>query len=55
MKKTITTLLLGCSVAFSSWGAPSILDIKHSITDDNVIAPESFETKTRELEENFYR
>lgn len=54
MKKTITTLLLGCSVAFSSWGAPSILDIKHSITDDNVIAPESFETKTRELEENFY-
>ncbi len=33
---------------------PSVLDIKHSITDDNVIAPESFETKTRELEENFY-
>lgn len=34
--------------------APSILDIKHSITDNNIIAPESFETKTRELEQNFY-
>lgn len=34
--------------------APSILDIKHSITDDNIIPPESFETKCRELEESFY-
>ena len=34
--------------------ATSILDIKYSITDDNVVPPESFETKTRELEENFY-
>lgn len=34
--------------------APSILDIKHSLTDNNIVPPESFETKTRELEENFY-
>lgn len=37
-----------------AYAAPSILDIKHSITDDNIIAPESFETRTRELNENFY-
>lgn len=33
---------------------PSILELRHSITDDNIIAPESFETQTRLLEENFY-
>lgn len=54
MKKTISTLLLASAFSIAAWGAPSILDIKHSISDDNVIAPESFETKTRELEENFY-
>lgn len=40
--------------SLSAMAAPSILDIKHSITDNNIIAPESFETKTRELEQNFY-
>ncbi len=53
MKKNLLTLLIGCA-ALSSAAAPSILDIKRSITDNNIIAPESFETKTRELEENFY-
>lgn len=49
-----------CSAAALTTATPasskvaSILDIKHSITDDNVIPPESFETKTLELEENFY-
>lgn len=32
----------------------NILDIKHSIKDDNVVAPESFETQTRDLEANFF-
>ncbi|MBD5254981.1 MAG: transglycosylase SLT domain-containing protein [Barnesiella sp.] len=32
----------------------SILDLKHSITDDNVVPPESFETDTRKLEESFF-
>lgn len=45
-------LVIGFSVLSSR--ADSILDVKHSITNDNVVAPESFETKTRELEENFY-
>ena len=34
--------------------APSVLDIKHSISDDNIVPPESFETKVRELQENFF-
>ena len=55
MKKTFLTLiLLALSSAPAALGAPSILDIKESITDDNIIAPESFETQTRLLEENFY-
>lgn len=53
MKKIYTTALLGMATLMAS-AAPSILDIKHSITDDNIIPPESFETKTRELEENFF-
>ncbi len=51
-KSIIVGLVLGLSALMSE--AASILDIKHSITNDNVVAPESFETKTRELEENFY-
>lgn len=52
MNKLLITLITA-SVALSLQ-ARSILDIKHSITDDNIVPPESFETKTRELEENFY-
>lgn len=53
IRRFCTMLTIGL-VALSAVAAPSILDIKHSITDNNIIAPESFETKTRELEENFY-
>lgn len=53
MKKLLARIAL---LAFSlpALASPSILDIKHSITDDNIIAPESFETKSRDLRENFY-
>ncbi len=55
MKKSILATLLAVGLsAFTSLSARSILDIKQSITDDNIIAPESFETQTRQLEENFY-
>lgn len=54
MKKVILTTLFGLGIALCASGVSSILEIKHSITDDNVIAPESFETQTRLLEENFY-
>ncbi len=56
MKQTFITLILGLSgsLMVSAASLPSILELRHSITDDNIIAPESFETQTRLLEENFY-
>lgn len=54
MKNRISSLLISLATAAYAMAAPSILDIKHSITDDNIIPPESFETKCRELEESFY-
>lgn len=53
MKRLLARIAI---LAFSlpALASPSILDIKHSITDDNIIAPESFETKSRDLRENFY-
>lgn len=46
-------LALSSAMAFAA-PAPSVLDIKHSLRDDNVRPPESFETQSRELEENFF-
>lgn len=54
MKKTILSIALATISLSVGAKALSILDIKHSISDDNVIAPESFETKTTELRENFF-
>ncbi|MDE5733879.1 MAG: transglycosylase SLT domain-containing protein, partial [Duncaniella sp.] len=54
MKQTLMSLALALGATLSAWAGPSILDLKHSITDNNIIAPESFETQTRLLEENFY-
>ena len=55
MKKSLLATLLAVSLsALAPLSARSILDIKQSITDDNIIVPESFETQTRQLEENFY-
>lgn len=55
MKKSILATLFAVGLSsICTISARSILDIKQSITDDNIIAPESFETQTRLLEENFY-
>lgn len=56
MKKTISALLILATATLSNlvMAGPSILDLKHSITDNELVPPESFETKARELEENFY-
>lgn len=55
MNKSILVAVFAVGLnAMSVMGAQSILEIKNSITDDNIIAPESFETQTRLLEENFY-
>ncbi len=53
MKRPILTIL-AAGIALAMHAGPSVLDIKHSITDNNVVAPESFETKTRQLRENYY-
>ncbi len=54
MKRILTSSLL----AAVSWAAimagPSILDIKHSISDPNAVPPESFETKTLEMAQGFF-
>ncbi|MDE6485351.1 MAG: transglycosylase SLT domain-containing protein [Duncaniella sp.] len=54
MKHHLIAFCTSIMLSAGAWAAPSILDIKHSITDDNVVPPESFETRTRELAENFY-
>ncbi len=53
MKKPILTIIVA-GIALALHAGPSVLDIKHSITDNNVVAPESLETKTRQLRENYY-
>lgn len=54
MKKTFLTLLASICLGGMASAASSILELRHSISDNNIIAPESFETQTRLLEENFY-
>ena len=55
MKKIIFSLIIAAiGAAAQAAAVPSILELRHSISDNNIIAPESFETQTRILEENFY-
>lgn len=55
MRKILIAALLAFSAATTQAApAPSVLDIKHSLRDDNVRPPESFETQSRMLEENFF-
>lgn len=53
MKKTLISLLVGCASLIASAG-PSILSIKQSITDDAIVYPESFETDTHKMMQNWY-
>ena len=50
----IAITLASLALPSTAFGVPSILDLRHSISDDHIVPPESFETKVRELEENFY-
>lgn len=61
MRKLFSTVIITAATAAAVAApgpapapAPSILDIKHSLRDDNVRPPESFETQARILEENFF-
>jgi membrane-bound lytic murein transglycosylase D len=54
MKKVITSFIIACSAAFSAYAAPSILSLKNSISDNSIIYPESFETDTHKMLQNWY-
>lgn len=53
MKKLVTLFLAGCT-AIAAVAAPSILTLKQSITDNSIIYPESFETDTHKMMQNWY-
>lgn len=55
MKKTIITLLLGCmAISITATPASGILTLKESITDNAIVYPESFETDTHKMMQNWY-
>ena len=55
LKTILLSIVAVATTAISAVAAPpSILDLKHSITDENVVPPESFETKTSDLEKSFF-
>ena len=57
MKKTLLILALACTGMMAT-AAPAkqqnVLDLKHSITDDAIIYPESFEADTQKMLESWY-
>lgn len=53
MKILATLFLAGCT-AIAAVAAPSILTLKQSITDNSIIYPESFETDTHKMMQNWY-
>ncbi|WP_245207080.1 lytic transglycosylase domain-containing protein [Barnesiella sp. WM24] len=53
MKKLVTLFIAGCA-AVAAVAAPSILTLKQSITDNSIIYPESFETDTHKMMQNWY-
>lgn len=53
MKKLIFSLLFACS-AFGLSAKPTLLNIKETITDNSIVPPESFETDTYKMKQNWY-
>lgn len=56
MKGRLFTLIIAGVSAVSSFAAPrpTLLSIKETITDNSIVFPESFETDTKELMQNWY-
>ncbi len=56
MQKAILTSLIAVGAAMAAWAAPAptILTIKETISDTAIVYPESFETDTRAMRENWY-
>ena len=50
------TLLSAALVVMATWAGPrnNILTLKQSITDNDIVFPESFETDTHEMMQNWY-
>lgn len=53
MKKVISSIIIVCAAVTAS-AAPSILSLKHSISDNSITYPESFETDTHKMLQNWY-
>ncbi len=55
-KGRILTVIFSGLIAISSWAKPSptLLSIKETITDNSIVYPESFETNTKEMMQNWY-
>ncbi len=51
--KPLATLLMVATM-FTASAAPSILTLKHTISDDSITFPESFETDTHKMLQNWY-
>lgn len=56
MKKNLLhIILLGAAAIISpAAGAQTVLDLKHSITDSNIVYPESFEADTQKMMQGWY-
>jgi len=56
MMRQYLTLLSVALIAMATWAGPrnNILTLKQSITDNDIVFPESFETDTHEMMENWY-
>ena len=53
MKKLIFSLFIACSAVGLS-AKPTLLNIKETITDNSIVPPESFETDTYKMKQNWY-
>jgi membrane-bound lytic murein transglycosylase D len=54
MKKTITATLIFCASTLCAGAVPSLLSIKDTIHDNSIVYPESYETDTKKMLENWY-
>jgi membrane-bound lytic murein transglycosylase D len=53
MNKLLASIVIGCSALVAS-AAPSVLTLKNTITDNSIVYPESFETDTHKMMQNWY-
>ena len=56
MKGRLITMVIAGAAALQAWAAPkpTLLSIKETITDNSIVYPESFETDTKAMLQNWY-